>query len=135
VSNTLYGKGRQKFGEASIHWVNDDIRAVLIDLQQYTPQIDVDEFLSDIPVGARTSVSGPLTGKTNVLGVLDADDVTFPLVTGAQSELIALYKHTGVASTSPLLVLIDTATGLAVTPSGGNIITVWDNGPNKIVKL
>ena len=135
MSNTLYGKGRQKFGEASIHWVNDDIRAVLIDSAQYTPQIDVDEFLSDIPVGARTAVSGPLTGKTNLLGILDADDVTFSLVSGPQSEFIALYKHTGVASTAPLIVLIDTATGLAVTPGGGNIIIVWDNGPNKIVKL
>ena len=30
---------------------------------------------------------------------------------------------------------IDTATGLPITPNGGDIIVTWDNGANKIFKL
>jgi hypothetical protein len=56
-------------------------------------------------------------------------------VTGDQSEALVIYKDTGMASTSPLIAYIDTATGLPYTPSGGNIDVAWDNGSNKIFKL
>ena len=39
------------------------------------------------------------------------------------------------ASTSQLVAYIDTATGLPVTPNGGNIQIVWDTGANKIFAL
>jgi hypothetical protein len=34
-----------------------------------------------------------------------------------------------------LIAYIDTATGLPVTPGGGDIDITWDNGSNKIFKL
>ena len=46
-----------------------------------------------------------------------------------------IYKDTGDNATSPLIALIDSATGLPITPNGGDIIVVWDNGANKIFKL
>jgi hypothetical protein len=46
-----------------------------------------------------------------------------------------IYKDTGTAATSPLIAYIDTATGLPVTPNGGDITVTWDNGSNKIFKL
>jgi len=61
--------------------------------------------------------------------------MTFTSVTGASIEAIVLYKDTGTDSTSPLIAFIDTATGLPITPNGGDIIVTWDNGPNKIFKL
>ena len=39
------------------------------------------------------------------------------------------------AGTSPLIANIDVATGLPITPSGGDIIVQWDTGANKIFKL
>ena len=63
------------------------------------------------------------------LGVFDAADVAFTTVTGDPSEVLVIYKDTGSAATSPLIAYIDTATGLPVTPNGGNInVTVHASG-------
>jgi hypothetical protein len=133
--NSLYGKGRSSFLDADIDWSADNIKAVLVDAGAYTVSINVDQFLSDIPGGARIATSANLTSKTSTLGVADADDVTFSLVTGVQCEAVVLYQDTGVAGTSRLILYSDTMTGLPVTPSGGDIVVRWDNGANKIFKL
>jgi hypothetical protein len=67
--------------------------------------------------------------------VADAADVTLTSVTGDISESIDIYQHTGTESTSRLICNIDTATGLPVTPNGGNIVLQWDSGSNRIFKL
>jgi len=135
MTNALYDKGRQRFLQADIDWLVDDIKAVLIDTGAYTVNLATHEFLSDIPLGARISTSSNLASKTSTNGVADADDVVFSLVTGVNCEAIALYKDTGVAGTSALICYIDTATGLPVLPNGGNITVVFDSGANKIFKL
>ena len=50
-------------------------------------------------------------------------------------EAIVIYVDTGTEATSPLIAYIDTATGLPITPNGGDIIVTWDNGVNKIFKV
>jgi len=135
MANAMYGKGREGFANAAVNWLSDDIRCILIDAADYTLSIDTHDFLDDIPAGARVAVSGNLVNKTNVLGVLDADDVTFTSVTGDPSEMLVFYKHTGVEATSRLLANFDTAVGLPVTPNGGNITITFDSGVNKIFKL
>lgn len=135
MANALYDKGRQKFAEAGIDWLTATIKCVLVDAADYAVNLATHEFLSDVPAGARVGTAQTLTGKTTTSGVCDADDATFPLVTGDQSEAIVIWKDTGVEATSPLIAYIDTATGLPVTPSGGDIIVSWDNGANKIFKL
>jgi hypothetical protein len=135
MANALYAKGRQKFLEGGIAWGSDNIKAVLVDTGAYTPNLSTHEFLSDIAGGARIATSGNLSSKTTTDGVADAADVTFVGVSGVQSEAVVLYKDTGTAGTSPLIAYIDTATGLPVTPSGGDIAVAWDNGSNKIFKL
>ena len=65
----------------------------------------------------------------------DAADITHTAVSGASVESIEVYKDSGVESTSRLIANIDTATGLPVTPNGGDITVAWDNGVNKIFKL
>lgn len=135
MANALYGKGREGFLLGDIAWDSDDIRAILVDTGTYTVDIDVHDNLDDVAGGARIAVSSALTTKTGTLGVADADDVVFSAVTGVSVEAIVLYKHTGTESTSRLIAYIDTATGLPVTPNGGDITIVWDNGANKIFKL
>jgi hypothetical protein len=135
MANALYGKGRQRFLEGSIVILTDNIKAVLVDTGAYTVSIDTHEFLSDIASGARIATSGNLASKTSTLGVFDAADVTLTAVTGTTVEAVVLYKDTGTASTSPLIAYIDTATGLPVTPNGGDETITWDNGSNKIFKL
>jgi hypothetical protein len=135
MANAMYTLGRQKFLEGAIAWLTDSIKAVLVDSGQYTLDLATHQWLSDIPAGARIATSGNLANKTSTGGVADADDVTFSSVTGVQSEYIILYKDTGTAGSSALIACIDTATGLPVTPNGGDITVAWDNGANKIFKL
>jgi len=135
MTNALYDKGREGFLDGSIDWDTDDIRAILIDVADYTVNLATDDNLDDIPGDARVAVSGALAGKTVAAGVADADDVTWSEVTGDECEAIVLYKHTGTESTSRLIAYIDSATGLPVTPNGGDIKVEWDNGDDKIFKL
>lgn len=135
MANALFAKALEGFANADIDWTADNIKAVLVDHGTDTPNVSTDQFLSDISAGARVATSGNLTGKTSTNGVLDADDVTFPLVSGVSAESIVIYQDTGNAATSRLIAYIDTGTGLPVTPGGGDILFTWDNGANKIGKL
>ena len=135
MANVLYDKGRQGFLDGSIDWDTDDIRAILIDTADYTVNLATDDNLDDIPGAARVAVSAALSGKTVVDGVADAADVTFSAVTGDQCEALVLYKHTGTESTSRLIAYIDSATGLPVTPNGGDIQILWSAGDDKIFRL
>jgi len=135
MANALYGLGRQKFLEGSISWSSDTIKIMLIDTASYTINLTTHDFHDDIPGGAIVATSSALGSKTTTLGVADAADVTFTAVSGAQCSLIVGYKDTGVSATSPLIFAIDVATGLPVTPNGGDITVAWDSGANKIFKL
>jgi hypothetical protein len=134
MASGFYGKARESFVKAEINWPTDNIKCVLVDAADYTVGIDVDQFLSDIPVAAREEISANLAGKTTTLGVLDANDVTFTGTAGDPCEAIVIYQDTGAAGTSRLIAYIDNATGLPVT-LGGDVTVVWDNGANKIGKL
>lgn len=133
--NALYDSGRNAHLRGEIAWQTDAIRAVLVDLADYTPSLSTHAFLSDIPVAARVATTAAFTGKTTVAGVADAADPTFVGATGDQAEAIVIYKDTGSAATSQLIVYIDTATGLPVTPNTGDVNLIFDNGSNKIYRL
>lgn len=136
MASAMYGKGREKFGNGAINWGADTIKAQLVDLGAYTPSLDVDEFLTDIPSGALIGTAQTLASKTNVLGVLDAADVSVTGLSGAPTlEAIAIFKDTGTPSTSPLIFLIDTATGLPVAAGATQVDIAWSNGSNKIAKI
>lgn len=134
MSNQLYDLGREKFAKAQINWETDTIKAVLVDSGTYTFS-QSHEFLSSVPSGARISTAVALTGKSAALGACDANDVTFPAVSGVSIEVILIYKEGASDAASPLIGYIDTATGLPITPNTGDIIVNWDNGTNKIFKL
>lgn len=135
MANALYDKGREGFLDGSIDWDTDDIRVILVDVADYTVNLSTHDNLDDVPSGARVATSSALSGKSVTAGVADASDVTLSAVTGDVSEALVIYKHTGTESTSRLIAYIDTATGLPVTPNGGDILIQWDNGSNKIFKL
>ncbi len=135
MTNALYDTGRNAFLNGEIDWDADDIRGILIDTALYTVDLVNHDFLDDIPAGAREGTITALSGKSSSAGIADASDLTFVTVSGATVEALVLYKHTGVESTGQLIAYIDTATGLPVTPGGGDIIIAWDNGANKIFKL
>jgi hypothetical protein len=125
MANALYDLGRESFLKGEISWSGDNIKTVLVDTATYTANLATDQFLSDIPVGERVATSANLASKTTVAGAADAADVTFTAVTGDQSEALVIYQDTGTATTSRLIAYIDTATGLPVTPNGGDIQVQW----------
>lgn len=135
MANTLYDFARQRFLEAQVNWLTDTIKVILVDTGAYTPQTSVHQYLADIPISARIAGPVTLTNKSTLGGAADAADCTFTSVTGASIEAIIIYVDSGVEATSALLAYIDTATGLPITPNGGDIIVTWDNGTNKIFKV
>lgn len=135
MANALYDFGREGFLDGSIDWDTNDIRIILIDEADDTIDLAVDDNLDDRAGAARVATSDALASKTVTAGVADAANKTWSAVTGDVSESIDGYKHTGVESTSRLIFNIDTATGLPVTPNGGDITVQWDDGANKIFKL
>lgn len=135
MANTLYDYARQRFLEAQINWMTDTIKVILVNTGAYTPQTSVHQYLSDIASSARIAGPVTLTSKATTGGAADAADCTFVSVAGASIEAIIIYADTGVEATSPLIAYIDTATGLPITPNGGDIIMTWDNGTNKIFKV
>jgi len=135
MANTLYDSCRQRFLEAQINWMTDTIKVVLVSSAGYSPNISVHQTLGDIPVSSRVTSPVTLVGKSTVGGAADAADITFTSVSGATINAIVIYSDTGTESTSPLIAYIDTATGLPITPNGGDIIVTWDNGVNKIFRV
>ena len=135
MANALYDKGREGFLAGDIDWDANTIKIVLIDEADDTIDLATDDNLDDRAAGSRVATSSALGSKTTTAGVADAADVTFSAVSGDVSESIDGYKDTGTESTSRLIFNIDTATGLPVTPNGGDITVTWSNGSDRIFKL
>jgi hypothetical protein len=141
MASALFDPGREGFLAGEIDYDTAVIKASL--MRGYTFNA-AHKFVSDV-VATGTLVGTPvaLASKTITAGVADAADTTWTAVpTGAACDTILIYQASAVtggadvANTAQRVIcLIDTGTGLPVTPNGGDIISAWDNGANKIFKL
>ena len=134
MANAWYRKGAEKVLLAQVNFNTDTIKARLVK-NTYAQNLSTDEFISSV-----TEITGStdqtLANPSVTNGVFDADDITFTAVpAGETSEGVVIYKDTGVAETSPLLMYIDTITGFPLATNGGNVVIQWDNGAYKIVSL
>lgn len=135
MANAVYPKGLEGFLGGTIDWDTDDVRVALVDAAVYTYSA-AHQFMSSVVAGGATIArSAALGSKTVTNGVADAADVTLTAVTGASVEIVIIFKHTGSDATAALILYIDTATGLPVTPNGGDITVQWDNGASKIFSI
>jgi len=130
----MYVKGIEALMKGEIDLIDDTIKVTLVDTADYTVNLSTHDFIDDVPSGARVATA-TLGTKSVTGGAFDAADVTFSAVTGDPSEALVIWKDTTTESTSPLIMYIDTATGLGVTPNGGDITVTWDSGTNKIFKI
>jgi hypothetical protein len=124
MSNLLYPKWKEAIVQGSSDSsLTGTVKAALVDTGTYTYSA-AHEFLSSLSgvVGTAQTVGT----KTYVNGLFDGDNVTYTAVTGSSAEAVVLYIDTGVAGTSRLVAYIDTATGLPVTPNGGDITITWN---------
>jgi len=137
MTNALFDKGREKFLRGEISWSSDNIKVYLA--RGYTPDLADHEFLSDVTGdggGSIVATSANLTSKTTVAGVADAADVTYPTVaSGLACNHLVIAVDSGTSATSPLIAVIDEATGLPITPNGGDISIQWSSDDNRIFKL
>ncbi len=137
MANAMYTLARKAFADGGVAWLTDDIRCVSIDEDDDAVVLATDNFLDDILAGAREFESGNFASKDSTAGTCDAADLA-PAFTGAAGDVfesITIFHETGVESTSTLLVNIDTATGLPLTPDGGNIDITWSGAADKIFTL
>lgn len=134
MANVFYAKGKEKILSADIDWVTDTIKVMLVK-NTYPQNLATDEFLDDVEA-YRLNTDQTLSGKSITTGVFDAADPTWTAVTaGDTSEGVVIYKDTGSAATSPLLIYIDSITGFPLATNGGDITAAWDNGAYKIFSL
>lgn len=92
--------------------------------------------INNIAVANRVHTSSALTNKTATAGVFDSDDCTLTAVAaGSAIAALVVYTEAGTSASSTLMVYLDSAPQLPVTPNGGDIVVSWDNGANKIFKL
>lgn len=134
MTNALYAKGKEKLLSGSINMLTDTIKVALVK-NTYGVNLASHEFLSDL--GATTlGTNQALTSKSVTGGVFDAADPAWTAVTAGDTALaVVLFKDTGVAGTSPLLLYIDQITGFPLSTNGGNISPEWDNGTFRIFSL
>lgn len=137
MANVLYDSARQLFLQADIDWLVDTIKVVLLKTggSDYVFN-SAHDYLNDVPGGATRVATATLAGKTSTGGVADCTDPTFSAVAaGSTVGAVLFYKDTGSEPTSPLILYVDTATGLPLATNGGDITLVVDNGSNKLFKL
>lgn len=133
----IYPKALAAMWRGQVDVITDDIRALLVDTGAYTANFSTDEFLEDIPSGARIGASAALASKsiieTSNSAAFDAADTS---ITGLSSpptgEAVVFYVHTGTDATARLLVYSD---GIS-TPAGVNTVNITIAGsPNYIGRL
>lgn len=133
MANAVYPKGLEGILDGTIDWDSHTIKACLV-TSGYTYNTAHDNF-DDVTAGNRVGTPVTLTGKSVTNGVAGAGTATFTAVSGSAVNAIVIYDaQTGVESTSRLICYIDVATGLPVTPSGGDITVQWD-AVNKIFSI
>lgn len=135
MANALYTKYKESMLSLnpSVDLDTDTIKVALV-TASYSANMSTDQYYSSVSANV-VGTPGTLASKTITNGVFDAADLTFTAVSGSQVTQIVIYKDTGSGASSPLIARIDAATGLPVTPNGGDITITWDSGSNKIFAL
>lgn len=110
---------------AIVDWEDGDIKCTATDHADNTPNISTDIDYDDLDGPEEVAVSANLT-CTVASRAVDIVDFVFSAVSGDQFESVTFFMDSGTPATSPLAVLIDTATGLPLTPNGADINVIID---------
>lgn len=131
MANRLYAKGKENFLKGAIHWHTDSIDALLIDTNHYTPDMEKDATLQDIPnqawVGQLSgNTDGPyfLSQKTTNGGVAGAAPVIFDNAVGLSCGAVVLFAHR-IGAENTLIAYIDEVQGFPVSPVPRKLKIEW----------
>ena len=115
MASKMYNSGLVKLGDGSIDWNTDTIKLALVN-NTYVPDIDAHDFFNDVTnelvatgytAGGATLTAQVTQDNTNDRAIYDANDVQYASLASAVFRYAIVYKSTGVASTSPLICVID----------------------------
>jgi hypothetical protein len=132
MANALFASYRNLVLGAGLNLSSLTIKAMFVDHADDTPVAATDDFINDIASAARVPAIascptlGSKTAGTVATGVFDAADTTFTALTGDASESLILFEDSGSEATSDLIAFWDTATGLPLTPNGGDVVVTWN---------
>ena len=132
ISVPFFPKGAEKVLVGALSFSADVIKVVLLpDGYVVDP---AHEFLAD--VGTTIGTAQALTTKSISGGVFSADDSNFDaLAAGSTVGAALIFKDTGSAATSPLLMCITDVVGLPLATNGSGLALRWSRGAAKIVSL
>lgn len=119
----FFNSGKKKLWDGSIDLDTDTIKVAFMSVG-YTPNIDTEDFYDDISASvASGSTDQTLANKTltvdttNDIVKFDADDISISGQTFT-SDMLVVYKSSGVASTSALICYVDIT---QIAPVGGPV--------------
>lgn len=128
----FFPKGAEKVLSGAIGFLADSIKVALLP-SSYTYD-STDEFLADLPTLIGTPQA--LASRSIANGVFDADDADFGnIAAGPTIGSAVIYKDTGSAATSPVLLHITGITGFPLAANGGGVLVQWSAGAAKIINL
>lgn len=137
MANFVFKKAKEALLNGNINVSSNQLKVLLLKKPDYTPNQNIDQYVSDIPANAIVSRSEAVTSVTSTNGILDGDNVTISGYDGSAFDAIALYQYHASDSSARLISYIDTSDGL---PFGGsnsvNSITIfWSEDSTKILSL
>lgn len=127
MASFIYDSAREAFLKADIDYATAIINAVLV-RSAYTPSQAAHSAISDLGAHDLLADCVTLASKTTTDGVADAANVVFTAIAaGDEIGYIVIYVHdAGTPENGVLICCIDEeATGLPVTPNGGDITCAW----------
>jgi len=136
VPNAIYNKAKSLIASGGVQYLTDTIKVLLV-TEVYQVDIDTHQYLADVQVlaGAEAEGIGYTIGGVELLNkavledlvnnrtAWDADDLVWSASTLRVRGAI-IYKDTGDAATSPLLVFKDYVTDQITT--GTDLTIEWD---------
>lgn len=135
MASAVFDLARKSFLDKQIDMLNDTIKVALVK-SSYTPATTTDQYYDPAITAHVHGTPVTLASKTTTAGVFDAADITFTAPAAAATiNYLVIYSDSGVATTSRLIAVIDTSTGLPVVTNGADVIVTWDNGASRIFKL
>ena len=143
MASFLYDEFRLCLGGAPTHsavdWNTDTIESFFVDeaddAPNQTSDVDAADRLaaSQVPSFATAPTMTCTSAIDSNVLKLDATDLVFTSLSGDPVESYDIFKNSGADTTSPLIGNFDDATGLPLTPSGGNVTIVW--GATGIIRI
>ena len=132
MANALYPKWKQSLmnADASVDLAQSSASlapfCALVNTASGYTYSSSHQYYSDLSHIVGTDQQCTTPAVTN--GTFSCDNLTFASVTGSEVDALVIYrKNAGANTTWRLAMYMDTgATGLPVTPNGGNIVITWN---------